>query len=474
MSFSTLLFLLIILPNSLLADRLAQARLRNPVLLFLSLFFYWYSGGKGICFLAWICVWSWMTAQLIGRSETPGKRKGWTALSISVEIAVLAFFKYAGIIWPVLCAVTGTDEKVSPVSPPGISFITFAAIAYEVDVFRGSKAEKNPFDVALPLSFFPLVISGPIVRHGVLADQFRMRQRTLDDLAEGFLRFCKGLCLKVLIAGPLGEAAVYVFDNPLSSGFSAPVWWFGLFAYAMQLYFDFSSYSDMAIGISRMFGIRIPENFRDPYLAVTGSDFWRRWHISLSEWFRDYVYIPLGGSRKGDPATVRNLLAVWLLTGIWHGAGWTFVLWGTLWWLVLVLERFRIRPETRNGMLRRSYSWMIRLFAVLDFGIFRCADLPGVLLMFRRLFGPAAWTAGSESPMALSLILGNYGLYLVIALILALGLPGMWFGKIWEKITKRSPVFAEVLRLAFLGMLMILAVSSVVDSGYDPFLYAMF
>ena len=171
---------------------------------------------------------------------------------------------------------------------------------------------------------------------------------------------------------------------------------------------------------------------------------------------------------------MRNLLAVWLLTGIWHGAGWTFVLWGTLWWLVLVLERFRIRPETRNGMPRRSYSWVIRLFAVLDFGIFRCADLPGVLLMFRRLFGPAAWTAGSESPMALSLILGNYGLYLVIALILALGLPGMWFGKIWEKITKRSPVFAEVLRLAFLGMLMILAVSSVVDSGYDPFLYAMF
>ena len=345
MVFSSIFFLYLFLPLTLLLYFVVGPRFRNYILLTASLIFYaWGEMGYVLLMLFSIAA-NWLVGLLIDRAKTRG-RSGKPALiaGIIINLLPLAFFKYGNFLTDninSILAISGWNpislEKVH--LPIGISFFTFQAISYIVDVYRSeAHVQKNPFNLALYISLFPQLIAGPIVRYFDVAKEITARYTTATDLRDGILRFVAGLAKKVLIANNMGVLADHVFALPPGE-LSAGLAWLGLIAYTLQIYYDFSGYSDMAIGLGRMFGFHFLENFNYPYIARSIREFWRRWHISLSSWFRDYVYIPLGGNRVGLARNYVNLVTVFFLTGLWHGASWVFVIWGLYHGLFLVLER---------------------------------------------------------------------------------------------------------------------------------------
>lgn len=390
MIFSSLVFLYAFLPAVLLVYFLFPKRWRNGVLLIFSLLFYGWGEPKFILLM----VGSFTAAYALGfpiakyRLEKPAAAKRWMFLSLAVSLSSLFFFKYYDFGARTLSRLPFWNIPVFGLSlPVGISFYTFQIMSYTIDLWRGDASlQRNYAAFGTYVSLFPQLIAGPIVRYREVDGQLRERSVTVSDFSQGVERFCAGLAKKVLLGDPLASGWIY-FRDALTLSPSALGAWASVIFYSLHLYFDFSGYSDMAIGLGRMFGFRFPENFNYPYTAGSVTDFWRRWHITLSTWFREYVYIPLGGNRAGKGKQFRNLAVVWLLTGLWHGADWNFLLWGVWFLLLLSVERFVIGVERLERVplpLRRAVTLLV---VFLGFLLFSETDLPTVGRTFGYLVG---------------------------------------------------------------------------------------
>lgn len=342
MVFSSMVFLGLFLPVTFLVYYLVPMRLRNAWLALASIVFYAWGEPRFVILMLASVALNFHCARWLDRSAS---RRAILAAAVTFNLLVLAIFKYSNFVVEnlnVLLEHAGLSAiAMKPIALPiGISFYTFHAISYLIDIYRrNAKPSRRLVEYSLYIMLFPQLVAGPIIRYKDIHTQLGQRAATLDDITTGIVRFTMGLAKKVLIANQLGMIADTGFNAP-ADHLSAGVAWFCLVCYTLQIYFDFSGYSDMAIGLGRLFGFRFPENFRYPYSAGSIQDFWRRWHISLSTWFRDYVYIPLGGNRRGEARTLVNLWIVFLLTGIWHGASWNFVIWGALHGAFLMVERF--------------------------------------------------------------------------------------------------------------------------------------
>ena len=370
MVFSSTVFIFLFLPGLLTVYYAVKSReIRSYILLMASLLFYAWGEPVFVFIMAASILVNWLLTLIMSKSSRP---KFWLTLAIFLDVLLLGVFKYAGFITENLGL-----ERINIALPIGISFFTFQMMSYVFDVYYGkSEAQRNPLYVALYISFFPQLIAGPIVRYNQIASEIIDRHENFDTFSEGVRRFIYGLGKKVLLANFVAQVADNVFGYMINPSVSMA--WLGALSYTLQIYFDFSGYSDMAIGLGLMFGFHFEENFNYPYMAASVTDFWRRWHISLSSWFRDYVYIPLGGNRVSHSRLMMNLFAVWLLTGIWHGANWTFILWGLIYFVLLVFERETgYRPGHVLTMLAVILAWVI----------FRCETVSNGLGFISSMFG---------------------------------------------------------------------------------------
>jgi alginate O-acetyltransferase complex protein AlgI len=469
MAFSSIEFLWLFMPLVLALYLALPPRARNALLASLSLGFYlWGAHALLLMFLASIGF-NYAAGIAIAGDRERGRphRALWVLrVAVAANLACLLFWKYT--VWAVEQLF---DTHPSIVLPLGISFFTFHGISYVVDVWRGTaRPMRRLADYAQYMAFFPQLISGPIVRYHEIDEQIRQpppRAQRIADVAEGFPRFALGLSKKVVIADPLGAVVAAVFDGGGTPGFGMT--WVGALAFAMQIYFDFSGYSDMAIGLARMFGLRFPENFRRPYSAVSLTDFWRRWHMTLSRWFRDYLYIPLGGSRGSQSQTVRNLFVVFFLTGIWHGAAWTFVLWGVFHGTLLVVERLTgiaALADDRAAVVRRAATFVA---VVLGWVMFR-ANSVGDALQFYKAMIPKPGVV-LDLPLEVSQAFTPQAkLALAIGLATLLFPRGLVIGRMLQERWSGVPLAGRALAIATLPYTTIL----IAAGSFSPFLYFRF
>jgi alginate O-acetyltransferase complex protein AlgI len=381
MIFSSRIFLFLFLPMVLSAYFVAGPKLRNLVLLTASLFFYAWGETVFVILMLSSIIFNYGCGLLIHRAQTMQKSARWYLIAaVGLNLGLLSFFKYANFIMDNLNALI-PRLGISPIAidqihlPIGISFFTFQAMSYVIDLYRGQVVvQKNPINIALYISLFPQLIAGPIVRYHDIARQIINRTVTKKDFEYGVKRFIIGLAKKVLIANVVGRVADHIFSLPVDT-LPAGLAWIGIIAFTLQIYFDFSGYSDMAIGLGRLFGFKFLENFTFPYISRSIREFWRRWHISLSSWFRDYLYIPLGGSRMSSSRTYFNLITVFFLCGLWHGASWTFIIWGLYHGFFLIVERtgFGKIIERLPPPIKHLYTLLI---VVIGWVFFRSQTLP--------------------------------------------------------------------------------------------------
>ena len=365
--------------------------LKNIFLLAASLFFYAWGEPQNVWLMIGVILFNWFFGILVDkvRDHKVPVRILMTVMVLT-NVGILGWYKYSEFVMLQVNRFLHTEFTVPDVTLPiGISFFTFQAMSYVIDVYRGhGKVQKNPLQVGLYISLFPQLIAGPIVRYETIADQIENRVENLADFNAGVTRFCIGLGKKVLIANNMALIADNAFGLIINNEFQASVGmaWLGAIAYTLQIFFDFSGYSDMAIGLGQMFGFHFEENFKYPYISATVSEFWRRWHISLQTWFRDYVYFPLGGSRVSKPRLVLNLFVVWALTGIWHGANWTFLAWGLLYFVLLTFEKL-------SGLGKKNYWWghiYTMVFVIIGWVIFRSTGMGTAMLYIKAMFGIGA------------------------------------------------------------------------------------
>ncbi len=469
MVFSSSIFLFAFLPLSLAGYLLAKTtRLRNVWLLVASLVFYaWGESFYVLVLLASILA-NWLIALVLDRHRS----LGWLSFGVVINLGLLGFYKYANFIVDnvnVVLQFSGLPALIAePVHLPlGISFFTFQAISYLVDVYRRDAAvQRRITDVALYISLFPQLIAGPIVRYASIEKQISQRSFDLANFAAGARRFTVGLAKKVLIANVLGETADNIFglDSP---GASAA--WLGIVCYTLQIYFDFSGYSDMAIGLGRMFGFRFNENFNYPYIATSIRDFWRRWHISLSSWFRDYVYIPLGGSRHGATRTAINLLLVFLLCGLWHGASWSFVVWGLFHGTFLSLERL-FGCAARTLPLRVLAHAYVILTVMVGWVFFRATTLGDATEYLMAMAGLSS--AVGYDALAQSHINTRVLLTLIVGVVLATPVARAVLTTLDAPGAKIATL--SLARDTVLVGLFILSAMSIAAGTYNPFIYFRF
>ena len=381
MVFSSTVFLFLFLPLTLCIyynPWLTGRRFRNVLLLLASLFFY--AWGEPV--FVFLMVFSIVVAFFVGRHLQGEKRQYWLGAGVAFHVGLLFVFKYLTFVMGQLGLLVGSLEGFSIALPIGISFFTFQLLSYLFDVYYGkAKAQDNVLNLGLYVALFPQLIAGPIVRYDAIAAEITARKENLTDFSEGMMRFIYGLAKKVLIANYMGQLADTIFA--MEGSISVGVAWLGALAYTLQIYYDFSGYSDMAIGLGRMFGFHFAENFNYPYIARSATEFWRRWHISLGSWFRDYVYIPLGGNRCSQGRWVLNLFTVWALTGIWHGANYTFLVWGLFYFVLLMLEKFTHLPE-RLGRGAHVYAMVA---VMLGWVMFRSVSLEAGIHYIGMMFG---------------------------------------------------------------------------------------
>ena len=387
MLFSSTIFLFIFLPCVLILyyGLLRSVRTRNVLLLVASLLFY--AWGEPV--YVFLMLFSIAGNYALGLAQGTGKsKKLWLVLTVAFNLGILFHFKYLGFTVENLNALLGTSWTVPQIELPiGISFFTFQAMSYGIDVYRGqTEVQRNPLDLGLYIAFFPQLIAGPIVRYNSIAEQIRERRVTPEGFQEGVCRFIRGLGKKIILANNLALAGETGFSLAASGEISSAMAWLGAVAYTLQLYFDFSGYSDMAIGLGAMFGFRFEENFRYPYISRSFTEFWNRWHISLGRWFRDYVYFPMGGSRVSKGRLLRNLLVVWLLTGIWHGAAWHYIAWGLLFGILISAEKFSGFPRNCSSRpLLWLYTAVTLLVVLASMVIFGARDIPSALVQLRAM-----------------------------------------------------------------------------------------
>lgn len=463
MLFSGIPFLFYFLPCVLLIYFIVPQKGRNAVLLAASLFFYGWGEPKFLLFMVFSIVQGYVFARLIGRGR---RKKLFLTLSLVLSFALLGYCKYADFFIENFNAVTGLSLPLLKIALPiGISFYTFQIASYEIDVYRGDVAAQHNFiDFAAYVAMFPQLIAGPIVRYRDIAPQLKERTHSLEAAASGASRFAVGLGKKVLVANVLAQL---VSAYKASTEQTALYAWLYAIAFTLQIYFDFSGYSDMAIGLGRIFGFTFPENFRYPYIAKSITEFWRRWHMSLGTWFRDYLYIPLGGSRCSRIRHIFNILVVWMATGFWHGAAWNFVFWGLFYAVLLMAEKFFLLPALKKG---RALPHVYVLLAVtLGFVLFDAASLKDALHQLGTLFG--AGTASGLGTEALYM-LRSYGVVLALAVLGATPLPAMLWKKAQEA-KSLAPVLTVAEPLCTL-VLLALCTAFLVDGSFNPFLYFRF
>ena len=440
--------------------------LKNIFLLAASLFFYAWGEPQNVWLMVGVILFNWFFGILVDkvRDHKVPVRILMTVMVLT-NVGILGWYKYSEFVMLQVNRFLHTEFTVPDVTLPiGISFFTFQAMSYVIDVYRGhGKVQKNPLQVGLYISLFPQLIAGPIVRYETIADQIENRVENLADFNAGVTRFCIGLGKKVLIANNMALIADNAFGLIINNEFQASVGmaWLGAIAYTLQIFFDFSGYSDMAIGLGQMFGFHFEENFKYPYISATVSEFWRRWHISLQTWFRDYVYFPLGGSRVSKPRLVLNLFVVWALTGIWHGANWTFLAWGLLYFVLLTFEKL-------SGLGKKNYWWghiYTMVFVIIGWVIFRSTGMGTAMLYIKAMSGVGA--KGFMAKAVWAYIAQNW-IWFVFALIGCAPI----MPRIDEKLGKYKAW--NIVYAVGIVAILVVSVSFISNNAYNPFIYFNF
>ena len=464
MLFSSIPFLYYFLPLVLFFYFIAPKALKNSVLLIFSLAFYAWGEPKYVfLMLATIGV-NYILGLLIEKFRGQTLSKFFMLVSVTASLAVLGYFKYADFFIENFNEVTGLSVKLLNIALPiGISFYTFQILSYVIDLYRKKiGVQRNYFYLTLYLAFFPQLIAGPIVRYETIEDEIRTRKESLDDIVCGMRRFIVGMAKKVIIANNTGAIATAIYSGDKEI-YGMPFYWIAAVAYALQIYFDFSGYSDMAIGLGRMFGFHFLENFDYPYIATSITNFWRRWHISLSSWFRDYVYIPLGGNRVPKYRWIFNICVVWALTGFWHGASWNFVLWGVYFAALLLIEKFLLHKILEK--LPKFICWLYTFILVLiSWVIFNLTDFSQMLSVLRHMFS-LRFTDPINAVLTDTSIL--YGLFYI-----PLGIICMfpWAKKFKPKKTAVNEFILNSVSI----VLFAISVCFTIASTYNPFIYFRF
>lgn len=468
MLFSSLVFLWIFLPVVFLGCRLLPLRGQNALLLAASLLFYGWGEPVYLFLMLASITLNWAGGLLIDRAAGGGRRAA-LAVVVTANLLLLGYFKYYGFVAGTVDALFRSE--ILPLReialPIGISFYTFQAMSYVIDLYRGHyPVQKSWFRLALYISFFPQLIAGPIVQYGQIEQQLGSRTMYAQQTAYGIKRFCWGLGKKVILANAFAAKADEIYGLAPAEA-STALAWLGAVYYTLQIYYDFSGYSDMAIGLGEMLGFHFLENFNYPYLSATVTEFWRRWHISLSSWFRDYLYIPLGGNRRGQARTLRNLFIVFLVTGLWHGASWQFVAWGLWHGAFLIVERLFLRKKLESWPKAIGHGYTM-LVVVLGWVIFRAPGLRAGLGWLKAMVLP---TAGSGAYPALRYVDGRT-LILLAAGILLCGIAQRLWPRLKQALYTRSapgPLQGAALLVCLFGCTMLL-----VSSTYNPFIYFHF
>ena len=461
MLFSSVTFLYYFLPAVLILYFLAPWKLKNTVLLLSSLVFYGWGEPKLLFLMLFTIAMFYFCGLMIGTSETQKAKKLWLTVSIVISIGLLALFKYADFFIDSFNAVTGLRIPLLRLAlPVGISFYTFQSLSYTIDVYRGNvPAQKNPISFGAYVALFPQLIAGPIVRYVDVARELNERKHSWEDFCLGLRRFLVGLGKKILIADNFA-LLMKLFRE--SEGQSVLFYWLYAVAFTLNIYFDFSGYSDMAIGLGRIFGFKFIENFNYPYLSKSVTEFWRRWHMSLGSWFRDYIYIPLGGNRVGKGRWVFNILTVWMLTGLWHGAAWNFVLWGLLFGILLMVEKWVPALQKLPNLLRHGY---VLLIVCLSFVLFNAESLSQALSDMGGMFG----FAGVPFANAESLYyLRSYAPLFLMGFVGATPIVRDTARKIGEK------PWGAAVEVLLMAVLLIVCSAYLVDGSFSPFLYFRF
>lgn len=460
MVFSSAIFIFGFLPILFLFYFLCPKKLKNYVLLFFSLLFYAFGGLKYLLIMALVVFADYIGALLISKYKR--HKKCFLILTISINILVLMFYKYTNFFLMNINNLFNIDIPILDIIMPiGISFYTFQAMSYVIDVYKGEvKVQNNYFLLLLYVSLFPQLIAGPIVRYQTIEKEITKRKVSYNDISYGLERFILGLAKKLIIANQMGKLA----DIAFSGNFSCAISWLGAIAYMFQIYFDFSAYSDMAIGLGRIFGFHFLENFNFPYMAKSITDFWRRWHISLSTWFRDYIYIPLGGNRKGIKRQIINMSVVWLLTGFWHGASWNFIMWGLYYLIFLILEKFVLKNILKKtpDLLKHIYALLIIL---IGWVLFRVENMSQFFDIIKTMF---SFDLNSTSLMEARIYLETYYVYFILAILFSTNV----YYVICDKF-KNKKVF-EVIKYVFLIVLFVISIMFLAQSSYNPFIYFRF
>ena len=467
MVFSSLSFLTLFLPLTILLYFAVPRRFRNLLLFLASLIFYAWGEPVYIVLMLFSSVVDYSHGLLMEKFDgRPGVRRALLISSVAINLSLLGFFKYAGLVVSTLNAALSLSIPVPSVAlPVGISFYTFQTMSYSIDVYRRNcPAQRDPIAFGCYVTMFPQLIAGPIVRYVDVMREINDRRETFEGCYLGIRRFLVGLAKKLILANGVGMLWDSVSAQPAAS-LSALSAWLGVLAYAFQIYFDFSGYSDMAIGMGRMFGFQFPENFRYPYVSRSVSDFWRRWHITLSTWFREYLYIPLGGNRVRVPRNIFNLAVVWMATGLWHGASWNFLLWGAYFGAVLIAEKFLYGKALSRapGFVGWAYTALVVLVGWVFFAL---DDLGRGAAYLGAMFGGGA---GAVDAYALRALL-NYG---AVLLLCAAASTPLASGAL-ERLRERRPRAHSALTYALVIAGFALCLIYVVDAGYNPFLYFRF
>ena len=478
MTFSSLTFTTLFFPAVLILYFICtDLRWRNGVLLVASLIFY--SWGEPIWVLAMIgsTAINYVAAMLIDRASSPGLRKTALVVGAAASLAVLFYFKYAAFLVNSVTSLFGVSFSIPVLELPiGISFYTFQAMSYVIDVYSGRvQVQKNILKFALYVSFFPQLIAGPIVKYSDVARQIDTRKESAPLFVSGQRRFICGLAKKVLLANTfaLTADAVWAMEPEQMGSLTA---WLGALSYTMQIYYDFSGYSDMAIGLGRMFGFRFKENFNYPYTSLSVQEFWRRWHISLSTWFKEYVYFPLGGSREGAGKTYRNVFIVFLLTGIWHGANFTFLAWGLLYALLQIIERLFL-GKLLVGNPVKPVNWVYTmLMVILGWVLFRSDNIVYAGKYIAAMFGRYNGSAGAAAAgLGVYRCLGFMSMELIIAFAVAfagMGFVSRALAGVYDRVRKKTWFMALDL-FVMLGLLA-LCILRIISGTYNPFIYFKF
>ena len=463
MVFASVTFLYYFLPIFLILYFIVPKKYKNIVLLIFSIIFYFYGEPKYILLMLIEVLFSYFMTLSLEKN----KSKSLLAVIISFHIFLLCVFKYFNFIITNINSIFGGNiSLLNILLPIGISFYTFQIISYEVDVYRGKvKASKSLIDYMTYVFLFPQLIAGPIVRYETVSKELKSRKVILEDFSYGVNRFIIGLFKKVVIANNIGELCNILNS---SSEVSVLLYWILGISYMLQIYFDFSGYSDIAIGIGRMIGFKFPENFNYPYIANSVTDFWRRWHMTLSGWFRDYVYIPLGGNRVSTLKHIRNILVVWMLTGLWHGASWNFIIWGIYFGVILIFEKYFLNKilEKLPKVIRNIYTMFI---VMISFIIFSSDNISSALAVIKGLFSFSSLKLSNDF---IIYYIRSYGVILIGGLVLCTPLIKNVISKFREN--KILNYIINIFEVIVLVLILVVITSMLIDSSYNPFLYFRF